>query len=190
MEKIGSHISYTQALLAGLEGDDIQKNSKGRRISDNAHKIQCENLRYARETKDIEKIFEFEKQALLFDQKYYVNHPDYASSVANALNEFNFAINTYQKLISHGRYAEVLEEYGSHKNQKGGLPFDQARQFFASNRARLLNAVRTKSSDSEKAVLIERKENMLAAQTIYISLQRKALGLEEKTATKEQALTR
>lgn len=71
-------------------------------------------------------------------------------------------------------------DYQTHKSLVGGLPIDEARQFFQSNKNRLLNWDKARLDESEKSVLEARKENMQAAQTIYIGLQRKALGLEDK----------
>lgn len=189
MEKIGLNDNLNKLMFAERSAYLKRKQGLPQQICDSQRLMMVGHLRSIRKQADIGLILDAEKRFLLNDQDDYINSPIQASSIANALSELSAASNAYQKVLSPDSYKEVNDNYQSHKSRVGGLPIDEARQFFQSNKNRLLNWDKARLDDSEKSVLEARKENMQAAQTIYIGLQRKALGLDEKM-TKEQTLTR
>ena len=74
-------------------------------------------------------------------------------------------------------FKEVDHNFSLPRNRVGKVPRDQARQFFASQNARLVNLDKSRLSEAEKRVLKARKENIETARKLYEALQRKALGI-------------
>ena len=70
--------------------------------------------------------------------------------------------------------------YSLSKNQIGGLPRDQARQFFISHQTRLRNLGKGRMEESERALLSIRAGNIKTAETVYKELQQQALGIKDK----------
>ena len=62
--------------------------------------------------------------------------------------------------------------------RKQGLPLDEARQAFASHRARLGNYVKYRLEETEKQFIRERRKALGTAEKDYIARQAKALGVE------------
>lgn len=189
MEKIGSlgNIRY-RFILEQVSLKDLQESSDYK-YTDKHRQVLYEELKTIGKSRQIDQILEAEKLFLLNDQSNYIGSSAQGKAIANALSELAAASNAYQKVLSPDSYKEINDNLQSHKSRSGDLPLDEARQFFKSNSVRILNWDKGKMSVSERSILEARKANMLTAQTIYIGLQRKALGLEDKV-TKEQALTR
>lgn len=190
MVETGLMDNVDSAFLLENKGIQLEKSTKARQLSNQARAELHQYTKVVQKSGDIALILTLEKRFLLNDLAHYVNSPSQASSIANALDELNGAQNTYQKVISPEAYKQVNEEHSTHKNRRGSLPIDQARQFFMSNANRILNWDKARLTDSEKAVLEARRQNMITAQKIYIGLQRQALGIEAKPPTKQQGLTR
>ena len=75
-------------------------------------------------------------------------------------------------------YRRVDATHRLPKNRTGGVPRDEARQFFRSHAARLLNQDKARLDESEKRVLDKRRLNMRHAEKLYSALQERALGIE------------
>ncbi|HEX7072465.1 MAG TPA: hypothetical protein VF226_00335 [Hyphomicrobiaceae bacterium] len=70
-----------------------------------------------------------------------------------------------------------IQRAGNPKSRIGGLPRDAARQFFASHNARLLNADKSRLTETEKRIVEARRHNIRIASMSYMSLQENALGV-------------
>ena len=75
-------------------------------------------------------------------------------------------------------YQRVNEEFSFPRNRKQGLPLDEARQSFASHRARLGNYVKYRLEETEKQLVRERREALGIAEQDYIARQAKTLDVE------------
>ena len=73
-------------------------------------------------------------------------------------------------------YKAIDRGYGLPKNRKQGLPLDEARQSFASHRARLGNYVKYRLEETEKQIIHERRRALGIAEKNYIARQAKTLG--------------
>ena len=74
------------------------------------------------------------------------------------------------------RYKAIDRGHGLPKNRKQGLPLDEARQSFASHRARLGNYVKYRLEETEKQIIHERRRALGIAEKDYIARQAKTLG--------------
>ena len=73
-------------------------------------------------------------------------------------------------------YKAIDRGHGLPKNRKQGLPLDEARQSFASHRARLGNYVKYRLEETEKQIIHERRKALGIAEKDYIARQAKTLG--------------
>ena len=73
-------------------------------------------------------------------------------------------------------YRAIDRGHGLPKNRKQGLPLDEARQSFASHRARLGNYVKYRLEETEKQIIHERSKALRIAEKDYIARQAKTLG--------------
>ena len=87
------------------------------------------------------------------------------------------ALRLLEKVRSPESYRSVDEEHTTRKRRSGGLPLDEAREFFKSHNSRLLNLDKAILSDEEKGLIDIRRANIRKAGKMYISLQQQALGI-------------
>ena len=73
-------------------------------------------------------------------------------------------------------YKAIDRGHGLPKNRKQGLSLDEARQSFASHRARLGNYVKYRLEETEKQIIHERRKALGIAEKDYIARQAKTLG--------------
>ena len=104
------------------------------------------------------------------------------TSLKTALEQLSGAEKLLKVVRKPDEYKIVNEIHNRPKNLVGGLPKDEAHQFFSSHGIRLLNMDKSRLSKEEKAILGERKRAMRTAGQLYTDLQRQALGLSEKQA--------
>lgn len=128
---------------------------------------------------NLDLILASEKAVLQNDLDRYANSPAMANSLKTAMAELDAAEKLVAKVRDPAAYALVDESHSLPKNRKGGVPRDEARQFFSSHAARLLNQDKSRLDAEEKAIVDERKKNMRTAETLYAAEQRRALGLEQ-----------
>lgn len=126
---------------------------------------------------DIELIVATEKALLITDLTLYANSGAMASSLKTALTELQAAEKGIPLVRDPVLYRAVDESHGHPKSRIGELPKDAPRQFFSSHAARLLNMDKSRLDNEEKASVDQRKLNMRAADKLYVTMQRKALGL-------------
>jgi len=121
-----------------------------------------------------------EKALLINELRLYGNSPGMKSSLRAALQDLELADKHTEIVKDPKRYAELNELFQRPKNRRGGLPYDEARQFFSSHNTRLLNLDRSRLSETEKKTINARRSNIRVAELAYIALQQKALGIEPK----------
>ena len=73
-------------------------------------------------------------------------------------------------------YKAIDRGHGLPENRKQGLPLDEARQSFASHRARLGNYVKYRLEETEKQIIHERGKALGIAEKDHIARQAKTLG--------------
>lgn len=154
------------------------------------HQIQIrQRLAEIREPGDVGLILQGEIALLNNEQEIYGNSGYMMGSLDKALNEAHAAQATYAEVLDPARYAVVDRLYQSHKSRSRGLPVDEARQFFKSHCARLINLDKARLDDLEKNVLDERRRNLRVGERAYKELQQKALGLDvEKGKERDRSL--
>ena len=135
----------------------------------------CSILQGIGKSNDVGLILMAERSLLQNEIAFYSNSPAMAKSLDNAMSELKGAETTYQKTLNPAAYREVDESYQSHKSRSGDLPKDEARQFFKSQNARLMNMDKTRLDEGEKAVIEARRDNLRAGEIAYIALQKQAL---------------
>jgi hypothetical protein len=119
-----------------------------------------------------------EKAIVQDDFNRYVNSKAMESSLRNALLELEAMERHLSIVDDQAEYRRVDKAHALPRNRKNGLPFDEARQAFASHIARLGNLDKSRLSDTEKALIDARKANMQQAAKLYAERQAKALGVE------------
>ena len=141
-------------------------------------------------TKNVGLILRSERSLLENERMFYSNSPEMDKSLDNALSELGGAERAYQKVQNPASYKEVDDNLISHKSRSGDLPLDEARKFFDSQKARLLNMGKSRLTDEEKEILKLRRNNIIAGKSAYIELQKQALGIEQKSSsrTRDDAL--
>ena len=92
--------------------------------------------------------------------------------------ELGVAMRMVGRVSDRAAYREFSEGFSLPRNRIGGVPRDEARQFFRSHAARLLNQDKSRLDESEKRVLDRRRLNMRHAEKLYAALQERALGID------------
>ena len=150
-------------------------NSPTRTLCRENQKAICQDLNAIGQTRDVGLILEAERGLLENEIAFYSNSPAMAKSLDNAMSELKGAENAYDKVQNSEQYRQLDQDYQSHKSRSGDLPKDEARQFFKSQNARLMNMDKTRLDEGEKAVIEARRDNLRAGETAYIALQKQAL---------------
>lgn len=127
---------------------------------------------------DLTEILKAERLFLENDLGRYANSKAMTSSLRTALAELAAAERHAAVVDDPGRYRAIDESHSLPKNRVGGVPKDEARQFFKSHAARLLNQDKSRLDPEEKKILDRRKANMRLAEDIYAARQRRTLGLK------------
>jgi hypothetical protein len=129
---------------------------------------------------DLDLILAAERNFLQNDLDRHSTSPGMASSLKIALSGMAIAEKHIVMVRNPAAYRVIDEGHSLPKNRIGGVPKDEARQFFSSHATRLLNLDRSRLSPEEKLLLDQRKTNMRTATGLYETLQRDALGLPPK----------
>lgn len=106
------------------------------------------------------------------------------SSLNAALQGFAAIERKHRMVDNKEQYKWVNEEFSFPKNRKQGLPLDEARQAFASHRARLGNYVKYRLEETEKQLVRERGKALSIAEQDYIARQARTLGVALPQARK------
>ena len=177
MEKTGSIERFNRLLLdERASWFEIQKSPDAMSLAETRLDIR-DHLRDVGKSGDIGLILATEKAILVTDFTLYANSPAMSGSLRTALHELVAAEKLLPKVADPARYKAVDEDHSLGKNRKGGVPLDEARQFFRSHDTRLVNMDRSRLDDAEKAIIDERKRNVRVAEKVYTAVQLKVLGL-------------
>ncbi len=131
-----------------------------------------------RQSGDLEGILDTEKAILEHDLQHHVNSRAMRTSLEASLAEHAVATGLLETVRDPKEYRRVDAAHRLPRNRTGGVPCDEARQFFRSHAARLLNQDKSRLDESEKRVLDKRRLNMRHAEKLYAALQERALGIE------------
>lgn len=132
-----------------------------------------------REGGDLDAILESERVLLKDEYDRFANTAEMRGSLETALEELEGATAMVGLVRSHAEYVERVDATHRFRTHRvGNLPRDDARMFFAAHGTRLLNLLKARGTDGEKAVLSARRRNLLAAERAYRELQTNALGIE------------
>ena len=128
-------------------------------------------------TGDARLILETELAVLQEERDNLSNATVQEGSLDTAIEGLTLSLNLLEKVRSPESYRDVDENHGSRKRRSGGLPLDEAREFFKCHNSRLLNLNKAILSDEEKELIDIRRANIRKAGKMYIALQQQALGI-------------
>ena len=132
----------------------------------------------ARQSGDVGVILDAEGEIIRYELQRHANSQAMRTSLEASLAEHAVATGLLATVRDPKEYRRVDAAYRLPKNRTGGVPRDEARQFFRSHAARLLNQDKSRLDESEKRVLDQRRLNMRHAEKLYAALQERALGIE------------
>ena len=98
-------------------------------------------------------------------------------SLDTAIEGLTITLDLLEKVRSPESYRSIDKAHGTRKRRSGGLPLDEAREFFKSHNGRLLNLNKSILSDEEKELIDIRRANIRKAGKMYIALQQQTLGI-------------
>ena len=153
------------------------------------HRELAEDLLHLRSEGVIEHLLAAERAILQEELDRFADTTAMQSSLQGALEELAGAVAMLPRVRDPVMYREVDAVYMFKANRVGGLPRDDARRFFASHSARLLNLSKARARPGEKAVISARSANIRTAERLYRSLQLEALGVERPPAVEDLAST-
>lgn len=183
-----SDVERLNRLLLREKGRVVErdKTPAGEKLRQSRSRI-ADHIRDVGKSGDLDMILAVERRFLETDLAEYANSPAMKGSLDSALAELTATEKLVGKVRDPAAYRLVDESYTLPKNRVGGIPRDEAQQFFGSHAARLLNMDKSRLDAEEKKIVEIRKQNMRGAGKLYADLQRKALGIEVKP-TKERGV--
>ena len=128
-------------------------------------------------TGEARSILQTELAMLQEERNYLSNSTVQKGSLDTAIEGLTVTLDLLEKVRSPESYRIVDEHHVTRKRRSGGLPLDEAREFFKSHNSRLLNLDKAILSDEEKELIDIRRANIRKAGKIYIGLQQQALGI-------------
>lgn len=140
-------------------------------------------------TGDIDLILSAEAGFLKNEARFYSNSPSMRSSLSAALAELGQAQKMLPLVKEPDLYLAIDASHGNAKSRIGGVPRDAARQFFQSHNARLLNADKSRLTDTEKQILDARRHNIRIASLAYSAQQEQVLGIGLVHQVRERMLS-
>ena len=162
------------------EAQAIEKNRatpSARELVD-ARKALLARIKEIAATGKAELIVEMEKDFIQNDLDRYAKAND--KEMTGSLNAALLGVAAIEQQLEivddPERYKAIDRGHGLPKNRKQGLPLDEARQSFASHRARLGNYVKYRLEETEKQIIHERRRALGIAEKDYIARQAKTLG--------------
>ena len=155
-----------------------QDRSKGGRTVRHSRRLMEKRLSTIRRSDDLDSILAFERAILKHDLRHHANSQAMRTSLDNSIAVLEVATRLLDAVRDPGAYRAIDAGYRMPGNRTGGVPRDEARQFFRSHATRLLNQDKSRLEESEKRVLDQRRLNMRHAEKLYTALQERALGLE------------
>lgn len=168
---------YNRQVAVGVAVEELRESEAARRLA-----LLEEDLETAvvalRESGDVAAILQAERALLGDEYERFANTPTMRGSLEVALDEVDAALDMVRLVVDPVAYrSRVDQTHRVRKHRIGDVPRDDARMFFRGHRSRLDNLMKARGTDEEKAVLAARGASMRAAETVYESLQREALGI-------------
>ena len=136
------------------------------------------HLEDVRRSGDLDLMLDTEGHILRYERQRHANSRAMRTSLEASLTEHAVATRMLGTVRDPKEYRRVDAAHRLPRNRTGGVPRDEARQFFRSHAARLLNQDKSRLDESEKRVLDRRRLNMRHAEKLYAALQERALGIE------------
>ena len=136
------------------------------------------HLEEVRRSGDLDLMLDTEGHILRYERQRHANSRAMRTSLEASLTEHAVATGLLETVRDPKEYRRVDAAHRLPKNRTGGVPRDEARQFFRSHAARLLNQDKARLDESEKRVLDKRRLNMRHAEKLYAAIQERALGIE------------
>ena len=134
-----------------------------------------------RDLGDVAAILEAERVLLRDEYDRFANTPAMKGSLEAALEEVDAALAMVKLVEEPSAYQQRVDETHRVRQRRiGDVPKDDARVFFRAHRSRLGNLMKARGTDAEKAVLVARRSSVTVAERMYQSLQREALGIEDR----------
>lgn len=121
-----------------------------------------------------------------FELVYYANSKAMKGSIEASLTELAACERMLTKVQQPSIYKDVNDDHSLPRNRVGGLPRDEARQFFKSHWARLLNQDKSRLDRLDKDIIDARRANIRTAEKHYIALQQIALGITPEPPDKSR----
>ena len=162
------------------EAQAIEKNraTPSARALVDARKALLARIKEIATTGKAELIVEMEKDFIQNDLDRYAKAND--KEMTGSLNAALLGVAAIEQQLEivddPEGYRAIDRGHGLPKNRKQGLPLDEARQSFASHRARLGNYVKYRLEETEKQIIHERRRALGIAEKDYIARQAKTLG--------------
>lgn len=138
-----------------------------------------ETLKSVGKSNNIDLLLSTERRFLENEMERYANSSPAKGSLEEALEGLSVTEQLVVKVRDPEEYRKVDEAYARPRSRIGGVPRDEARQFFSSHAARLVNLDKARMTLPERAVVNQRKINIRAAEKLYIALQDRALGRDQ-----------
>ena len=128
-------------------------------------------------TGDAQRILKTELAVLQEERDNLSNATVQEGSLDTAIEGLTVTLDLLEQVRSPESYRIVDKHHITRKRRSGGLPLDEAREFFKSHNSRLLNLNKAILSDEEKELIDIRRANIRKAGKMYITLQQQALGI-------------
>ena len=167
----------TLLIREGVAMARMRRSRPGRSARSSRVLIQ-DYLDEARQSGDVSVILDVEGEIIRYELQRHANSQAMRTSLEASLAEHAVATGLLEIVRDPGAYRQVDAAHRLPRNRIGGVPRDEARQFFRSHAARLLNQDKSRLDESEKRVLDKRRLNMRHAEKLYAALQERALGIE------------
>ncbi|MDR0787124.1 MAG: hypothetical protein LBG44_04565 [Gemmatimonadota bacterium] len=126
---------------------------------------------------DLEGIVAAERTIVQNESDRHANSSGMKASLEEALKDLSRIDRGISYVTDPEIYKFVDGMHDKPKHRVHGVPRDEARQGFASQRARLQNLDKSRLTTEEKAVLAAREANLKVGEQLYDEMQRKALGI-------------
>ena len=167
----------TLLIREGVAMARMRRSRPGRSARSSRALIQ-DYLDEARQSGDVGVILDAEGEIIRYELQRHANSQAMRTSLEASLAEHAVATGLLETVRDPGAYRQVDAAHRLPRNRIGGVPRDEARQFFRSHAARLLNQDKSRLDESEKRVLDRRRLNMRHAEKLYAALQERALGID------------
>ena len=128
---------------------------------------------------NIDTILAVEQIFLTMEREYLPEAPIRISSLDKAIEELDATLDMLSIVRIKDEYQIADRCFSLKKNRKyKNLPYDQAQQFFESQKTRVSNIERASLDEGDRELLAAREANLEQARQQYTTLQQQALGID------------